>query len=310
MMQCTRQSRSGFALSIVMWIVAALLLGIVFIVSLSRENLVLTGKLHDKLDARMEAESVLEALKFVILTSDYDLNSLSPHVNLPYKFPKKIILDGRKYALSKEITIALKDSSSMFNVMHPNSSVIAKMLMNNDRELYYTLRDSIKDWIDSDNVVRLNGAERAYYKLKKNIDYVPRNSPTLQSVDELKLIKGLDSLSDEHWKSLKNNFYFAKNGMLNLMLVKSEILQDILQLSSVDMKMLERYKREGKVKDFIIYIKKNPNYDEGYMNFTLSFKIKIDIIVKNHTSFSELQTFIDFKSLSDSSLSVGKFEIY
>jgi len=309
-MQCFRRTRSGFALSIVLWIVAALLLGIAFIVSLSKDNLALTKRLHNKLDSRLEAESILEALKFAILTSDYDNSSLLIIDNLPYKFPKKIILDGRKYKISKEITISLQDASSMLKVTYPDANMIALLATkNNEREFLYTIKDSINDWMDEDNVVRLNGAEKSFYNLKKGVDYGPRNSPALQSVEELRLINGINSLSSKRWNDLKKYLYFGDGATVNLSLITPSYLAKILKLDFYEASVLHRYEASDFNK-FVTIIRENKNYNDEYMGFALSFKIKIDIMVKNHTSVSKLHTFINFRSLSKNSLSVEKSEIY
>ena len=309
-MRYIHRSRGAFALSIVLWIVAALLLGIAFIVNVSKENLILTKELHNKLDARLEAESVLEALKYIVLTSNYDNNSLLLNANTPYKFPKKIILDGRKYKLSNEISISLQDASSMLNVIYPNRNLIASFLtINNERELLYTIKDSIKDWEDKDNIVSLNGAESSFYNLKKGLNFRPRNSAALQSVNELRLINGINSISEKRWKSLKKYFYFGSSATVNLTLLDSTYLGKLLKLDFIDAKILHRYEMND-IKKFMEYARKNKNFDEDSMSFALSFKIKIDIIVKNHTSVSRLHAFIDFKSMSKNALSVEKFEIY
>ena len=309
-MQCTHQSKSAFALSIVLWIVAALLLGVAFIVSVSKNDLQLTKQLHNKLDTRLEAESVLEALKFAIITSDYDSIGLDIHTKLPYKFPKKIILDGRKYAINKEITIALQDASSMLNIIYPDARLLASLATTADeRELFYTIRDSILDWKDSDNVVTLNGAEASFYHLKQGKNYGPRNSQSLQSVDELRLINGMDRLSDNAWKKLKQRIYFGDGAVVDLALLDTFYLQKLLKLNFLDAKMLHQYQTTDMPK-FMDFIQKNSHYDENSMGFALSFKIKIDIIVKNHATTSILHTFMNFRSLSKDSLSVDKFEIY
>lgn len=53
------------------------------------------------------------------------------------------------------------------------------------------ITDCIEDWIDSDDLTSLNGAEKAYYKLN-SITNAPRNNP-IQSISELKNICGVTS---------------------------------------------------------------------------------------------------------------------
>jgi len=301
-------NRNAFALSIVLWIVAAILLGIAFIVTLSKDTLILSKNLHNKLDARLEAVSVLEALKFVILTSNHDSFGLIINTNLPYKFPKKIVLDGRKYKITKDITISLRDTSSILNVMNVNL-ITALAVNNNQRELAFTIRDSLKDWKDSDNIVSLNGAEKAYYKHEKGVFYGPRNSMAFQSLDELRIIKGLDSLSSKEWEKLKEHLYYGNGSYINLALINQLYLSKLLKLTSFEAKELEKYKTQD-YKRFLQIINQNKNYNDEYMGYGLSFKIKIDIIVRNHNSVSRLHTFINFKRMLSYSFGVKNFKIY
>ena len=306
-MRCIQQSRSGFALSIVLWIVASLLLGVAFIVSISKNDLELTKKLHDKLDTRLEAESVLEALKFAILTSDYDSTGLLINQNLPYPFPKKIILDGRKYQITKEISISLQDASSMLDIRNPYSDIIASLISHNNRELKLTIEDSIKDWIDRDDFVRLNGAETSYYK--KNKDYKPRNVSALQSVSEIRLIHGLDRLSNKDWQNLQKYLIYFDGEKINLGLIDKNYLKALLKLDDFQFQNLKKHQTSNFQK-YILMIRKNPFYDNDYMGFTLSFKIKIGIIVKNRIAISKLNTLVNFRVISEQSPIINKYESY
>ena len=54
------------------------------------------------------------------------------------------------------------------------------------------LTDSILDWIDTDDLTRLNGAEREYYE-NQETDYLPANGK-FQSWEELRLIRGFDEI--------------------------------------------------------------------------------------------------------------------
>ncbi|TON99979.1 hypothetical protein CGH44_24480, partial [Vibrio parahaemolyticus] len=54
--------------------------------------------------------------------------------------------------------------------------------------------DSLEDWMDNDNFVRLNGAEKQFY----NTPSLPRNAP-IQSIDELRMVRGM---TDEIWRKI------------------------------------------------------------------------------------------------------------
>jgi len=302
------RSSAGFALSIVLWIVAALLLGIAFIMSTSKENVAITKALDVKLKTRLEAESLVEILKYAMLTSDYDSRSIYIKENLPYNFPKHLILDGREYKFNKDITLTLRDTSSMLSVFHPNFDLIA-LFATDDRELSYSIRDSIWDWIDADNSVRLNGAEEAFYRFNRSANFGPRNYSAVESVDELRLIKGVYDLSEAEWDALRPYLYSDNQTSLNLALLKREYLQKILKLDDSQGRLLQEY-RDSDMKKFYTLVNANKNFNNEVMNFSLSFLIDIHLHVKKSLAATKLHTLMGFKSRKIKQISVKKFEVY
>lgn len=296
-MRSIRPSRGGFALAIVLWIVAALLAGIAFLVAASKENVAMTAGLDDKLRAVLEAQDVFEVLKFYIMTADYDKRALyNSYEGRGYRFPPKIVLDGRDYNLSDTVTVSLQDVSSLIDVFYPKSALIAGMVTESgERELFYTVRDSVKDWADPDNVVSLNGAEEAYYRLKKRVGYGPRNSPALQSVDELHLINGIDRLSSARWDALRNDFYYGSGSLPNLALADERYLSKLLGLDRSEARALTAL-RETDLEKFVKAVEKLNGYDEDSMGFTLSFTIRLRVTVQLPDAASKLRATVGFRS--------------
>jgi type II secretory pathway component PulK len=305
------KSKKGFALSIVMWIVAALLLGIVLILNLSRDSLALTKGVQEKLTARLQAQSYLEVLKYYVLTADYDSMKLMNDVQLSqYKLPKQIMLDGRKYNVSKNVTFSMQDTSSMVNLFYPSMEAIASVISRDNQELYYAIVDSIKDWIDKDSNVRLNGAEGAYYKKQKTAHYRPRNYPALQNAEELRLIKGMDTLSEKSFEKLKQNINISQRGALpNLALVNTEYLAQLLHIEIPVAQQLEQYKYDDYEK-FRKIIQKNSYYDYDQMGFWLSFNINIKVETRVGDAIVRLETFMDFRHNQYREITTSFYRIY
>ena len=289
------KSRDGFALSIVMWIVAALLLGIALLLNLSRENLAFTKGVQDKLSARLQAQSYLEVIKYYVLTANYNSVALLNNVSVGgYKLPKKIVLDGREYNLSNHAAFSMQDVSSMINLRYPYPHIIAVLASRGNRVLYSTMRDSIADWIDKDNAVRLNGAEDAYYLKKKLVRYHPRNYPMLQSVEEIRLIRGVDSLSPSRFDRLKRYLYFLPRGAtVNLSLIDTDYLAKLLHMDFQTADQLIELRKTDYVK-YEKIIANNPHFDDNYMGFVPSFHIMIKIKIKMKDVRVKLETLIDF----------------
>jgi len=293
MYSLNRKERKGFALSIVLWIVATLMLGIAFIMGISKETIHLTRMLQDKTTATIEAQNMLEILKFQIPTADYDAKSFILTDKILPKLPDKIIPDGRKYHVN-HTTFYLQDVSMLFSISFPPPSVLAG-LATDKRELRFTLEDALSDWVDKDQAVRLNGAEEAYYRIKKKVDYRPRNTPTLQSPDELRIIKGYDTLSSDQWQTLKRQLYYGRGSMLNLAFLDPKQLSVVLQIDPMQAEIYAMM-REKDFSQFIQTVSGLRTFYDESMGFYLSRHVRIHIettIGKSHTT---LETLIDFKS--------------
>ncbi|UCN00591.1 general secretion pathway protein GspK [Sulfurimonas sp. SWIR-19] len=301
--------RGGFALAIVLWIVAALLVGVAYLSTLSRDTVQLSYNLKDKLNSKIIAQNYLEALKFYILTGNYDNRSIINNIKT-LQLPSRFIVDGRAYKV-KNARIRLQDASGMINVFYPDAQLVAKMATDSSqRELFYSIKDSVKDWIDTDNNVRLNGAEQAYYQLKKDLQYQPGNITVLQSISELHLIKGVRDLSKQQWNQLKKTLYAQSNGaMVNLTLVNKKYLISLLKLNPLEADTLLQYK-EKDLQKFIKLVMQNKNYNDESMGFYLSYIIKIEITVKINKAKTKIMTMINFRPHSKQAYKTLFYKVY
>jgi type II secretory pathway component PulK len=78
------------------------------------------------------------------------------------------------------------DAHAKINVNSPDSSV----LLNIEPFMSESAVDSIKDWIDADDDINLQGAELTYYLTLEN-GYQPRNAP-MRSIAELELVADIE----------------------------------------------------------------------------------------------------------------------
>ena len=305
------KSKNAFALSIVLWIVAALLLGIAFVLNLSKDSLMLTKGVQDKLVAREKAQDYLEVVKYYVMTANFNSFKLINDVSIAnYKLPKEIILDGRDYNLSKNITLSMRDTSSMINLFYPNEQIIAALASQGNSALYYTIKDSIKDWIDADSKVSLNGAEETYYRKEKHVLYKPRNYPALESVDELRLIKGIDTLSQKQFNRLKTYIYSSQKGaVVDVALVDANYLSKLLHIDKETAQGIINYKYNNFAK-FVNLIEKNHYYSDDFMGFALSFNILVKLKVKVGDARVVLETFIDFRKNKFRNTTTDMYKIY
>lgn len=93
-------------------------------------------------------------------------------------------------------TIAIQPNIGKVSLVPLNINMFDKLLQYADVEVGQRLiiLDSLEDWMDNDNFVRLNGAEKQFY----NTPSLPRNAP-VQSIDELRMVRGM---TDDIWRKV------------------------------------------------------------------------------------------------------------
>ena len=285
-------NKKAFAFSITLWIVASLLLASVVILRFAKNEVEVSSGLNSKLQTTLMAESVLESLKFYVPTADYTSISLKNELllNTKYPLPSEIIVDGREYNITKNITISLKDTSSMLNILRSSSIAVAYALTSKDNEeLFPILKDSLADWVDRDNVPNVNGAEQSRYR-----NIIVRDSKAIQDIHELKLIKGFDKVNIE---TIKENLYYGRGSTVNLMLINnSRYLAYFLETDESFMKsMLELRKSEPK--KFMKNLNTLPGFNDDYMGFYLSKQFIIKIKAQEGRAKTYIDAIISFKQL-------------
>jgi len=306
-------SKKGFVLAIVLWIVAAILLGITTIAIFSKDTVSLSQSLQDKLVTRMESQDVLEGLKFYIITANFDNISFinSNLKDFTYNFPDRLISDGRWYNLNDTVKIKLLDTSSLLNIVTADPNLIAAIAAKNlQNQLKYSIADSIKDWRDKDNFMHLNGAENSTYELKKKVAYKIRNNRGIQDVEEMRLINGIDSLTIPQWNAFKGKLYYGFSaGITNLDLIDVKYLAYILNFSEADAQILVDI-RSKDLQKFMNIVYALPQYNDQYMGFYLTRQIKIEIQVTKNKAKSILKTMIYFKPTKDRQYTTVTYAIY
>lgn len=304
--------RNAFALSIVLWIVAALMLGVTVLLSFAKDNNNATQEINNKLEAQIINKEILEILKYYIMTSNSEYITLmnSSKILTKYKLPNKLILDDTLYNIADGSTIQLMDTSGLLNILGPIPKflVAGASLKNTQRQLSLVMEDSLNDWIDTDGSVRLNGAEDTFYKMKKRKMYGTRNHKFMQDIEELRLVNGFDEIPQSNWNILKQRTYFGVGQTPNLLLISSEQLEVLFNLSSLRAKDLIQVRKHDKAK-YLALIRELDDYVEDYYSSGYSMQIRIKIISKKGRAISKLSTIISFKPTKDKLITIMGMEL-
>lgn len=268
----TNSKGSAIIISLIISVVAMLIAS--FIILASKNLIASSDLLFDKLKAKFGAESLLEKIKFYVSTGEFKKFYIeNPVVKT---LPKNVFLDGRKQKVDKNAIIVIKDAGSMLNIWAINPKILYNLvtILRENKQKASIIEDSLMDWIDRDNLVRLNGAEREYY-IGRGYRYPPRNSPNLQSIFELSLIRGMDSKT---FSLLKNYLVLSPKWLINLNTVDEKMLEAILGISPSLAKSLIKIREEkgGLTLDDIektTGITLDPSYYETFPTFTLDIKL-------------------------------------
>ena len=158
-----------------------------------REYIKSAQAFQQKAEAILKARSTYDTLIYLMLNG-----KLTPREIILPKIEglpdiEKIPLNGTEVPFLEDLTVKVQDSNGLLSVTTINTIALKRLLIyfGVDPQNADIFIDSLLDWIDQDDLTRLNGAEKWWYS-SQGLKYEPRNCP-IQYKEELKLIKGMDA---------------------------------------------------------------------------------------------------------------------
>ncbi len=227
-------NRGGYALIMTIWVLVFLTIVAMSFNLSSRLSRAMTRNFKEETQAYYLAMTGYhEILRLIQTDKDpaVDFIDEEGHFYLDKEsapIPERIVSDDGV------INIKVQDEEGRLNINRINEALLRRVLHNIgiEPETEDELVDSLKDWLDPDDLHRLNGAEDEYYT---SLGYSTKNG-RLDSIDELLLIKGFSSdiLYGKGGKpGLKTVFTTFGSGGLNINTSNKEIMS-ILGLSDLD----------------------------------------------------------------------------
>ncbi len=141
--------------------------------------------------------------------------------------------------------------------------IIKKIVSDNQRANIIT--DSILDWIDADDLQRLNGAEKDYY-VNNGFDYTPKNA-AIDNIFELSKIRGFEN--SEHFifradsqnylekyitaENIEDTKSIISDSLVDINIAADTVLKTDLKLTEKQIAEIIEYRKNNKitVKSFI-----------------------------------------------------------
>jgi general secretion pathway protein K len=188
----TINTESGVALLMVLWVITLLMVLVMSFSLLTRTEANSTVFFRDGVQKKFFAEAALErAIMEIYHRQTYREQTVVLEGN------EVVRIDGRTYngniGTSRYVFRLFNESGKInLNTMGARSGVILNNLLVNlgiAKETADIIVDSILDWIDTDDLRRLNGVESDYYQSLPN-PYKAKNG-RLDTLEELLLIKGM-----------------------------------------------------------------------------------------------------------------------
>lgn len=228
----TSSLQQGMALVLVLWVLTLLtIMAGSFALSIRREASVISS-------VRDSAEASAVARAGVIIAQKMLLN---PDKN------ERWLANGTVYPVEyagTEIRIKIVSEQGKINLNKAKKKLLENMIkyFDDEDDRAVKIADAILDWRDTNDLVRLHGAETAQYQ-DENLKYVPRNKP-FQSIEELQLVLGVDQ---ELYKNLEPLItIYSKNGNVDKN-TASETVLAILEGQTQEQQ--EKKQKETEIKD-------------------------------------------------------------
>lgn len=210
--------QNGMALILVLMFTALLTLVVTSFQYKSASNIQLATLAKAQLSARAELESKKTDFNFKLVTTPLWLFPLRPDQLQEFGLPPDLNFYGKPF-IWDNVTISLQDSSGLISVHPFEPRQWEGLLRALGAENADHIAAAFADWIDEDDFLHLNGAERGDYA---RLD-LPRNDLP-QLVPELALIKGMSSL----WHKLAPYITYIGPGVITPHFAPEQILPYIL----------------------------------------------------------------------------------
>lgn len=258
---------------------------------LVKEHLRFGLTLSEKMQSIVSAHSALNLFLFSALPSRFQFRELLLFQGERYLGLSSLPLNGTPVTISFNgtyfqsisnttkgtfslypVIISLQDTNGLISLTTYSTDILERLLKHQGipPETRAIILDSLLDWIDPDDLSRLNGAERQFYQ-REGKPYTPRNY-ALQFKEELLYIRGM---TPEYYRKLSPHLTILPNSGFNPNTATPEVLRAYLDLED-----------NNTLANLLASLQKEPVYSY-YRLFQLSGKAPI--LVSEGLNFSPSQ---------------------
>ena len=222
---------SGFVLAVTLWILAGIAIAVGLMTLWSLQQLEQARLGHERLDDELAANGTRDTLLYFASTRELTLAGLpvevmSDELRATRRLDEmgslvrdpiggELALDGTVYEGLRGTRFAIQDEAGLFGVVMPRDLELDGFLISQgvDPEQVPRLRDALLDYIDSDELTRLNGAERREYEREGR---PPPPNRRLLTPAEIGRVLGWDALEPALLAELPERITPYYSGAVNL----------------------------------------------------------------------------------------------
>lgn len=211
--------QKGVALMLVLMLTGVLSAVIIFQQYRLQHRLHQAEQLAAYIDAQLQTITAREQLLYTLTTSGVWFYGAVPQVVAEAGLPANFNFHGTPFQLN-EAQVRITDSAGMVSLLPFSPEAWQAMFQYAGANDPQRLSDELADWIDTDDFIHLNGAERGDYAKEG----LPRNAIP-QSIDELAMLR---SMTATLWQNLRRHIVYIGEGQMNLQFVPDAVLPGLL----------------------------------------------------------------------------------
>jgi general secretion pathway protein K len=254
---------------------------------LVKEHMRASEGLKNKAEAILKARSAYDRLIYMLLNGEMTrkeiiLLGMEEITNI-----KTIPLNGEEIALADDIRVRIRDTNGRISLFNIDRSVLERLIKNTGHADNPAIPvESLLDWIDADDLSRLNGAEKTYYE-GEGKPYIPRNY-AVQYAEEIRLIRGFTA---ELWEKIQPSLTLLPSSGFNPNTADDAVLKAFLNISDDSLRILREYVPLRAIdSDAILYSlvgRRIQNEDAAY--YIPSFNVDISLSVGKPRSLYKIK---------------------
>jgi len=261
---------------------------------LVREYIKSAQAFQQKTEAMLKARSVYDTLIYFMLNGNFTAKEIIlPQIE---RLPeiKSIPLDGGEVSFLEDLAVKAQDANGILSVTTIKTLPLKRLLtyFGVDSQNADIFIDSILDWIDQDDLTRINGAEKQWYS-SQGFNYEPRNYQ-IQNKEELKLIRGL---SPEIYSKIEPYITILPATGFNPNTASDPVLISYLDIGNDTLNVLKEYMKTKPVtsdSEFYSLTGRRIVQEEGLYFFPSSF-LEITVQAGKPKPFYTIKAGIDLR---------------